>query len=444
MHPHSNYNKKLRLLFILCIFSISNLFSQKVVGYLELAGRAQKANKDLSGATIRLYKNGMLEKELISGRNGKFKFFVDFGYDYKLTFAAKECVDMHLIIAAKIPKDKYHIMPYYDLGDIPFFEPESKIVNVEKFKQPFLKIIFDGNKLFKDDENYTIDFNKEVYVDPAAEALAEAERKAHEKDVQYAAEKERRDAEELAKRKQESAALEQARLLAEQRALEEQRIREELEKLKEEKEHQAAMLEKNNSVAMAKEDMKLLEEREHKTIVEKKNKNIKTTFESDLLKQIAENERELKEIEFAKVKSEAEGASVIYKMRKETEAKANADYIRTQEFSKNKKSLVNKQIVMRYNKRILTAAAFAERSVKIDSQTSLPDPGTFKISNPTNYSVTIDDGMFKTTTTIMLTTNNKTDIYKKEKYVFGMYSFYKNNTPINELEYKTDVSKYIK
>ena len=81
---------------------------------------------------------------------------------------------MFLLIFAKIPKDKYHLLPAYDLGDVPFFETGNKTINIEKYQLPFTKIVFDGDKLFIDDEDYLVDFVKDIYTDPLEEAKAMA------------------------------------------------------------------------------------------------------------------------------------------------------------------------------------------------------------------------------------------------------------------------------
>lgn len=419
------------LFLFLFALTIQSLHSQNIIGYLELAGRAQKDGNDLSGAKITLYKNGMFEKEVITGRNGKFKFYIDYGYDYKITFNYTNCVEMFMRVYAKIPKEFYHIMPYYDLGEVPFFETNNSNINLEKYKDPFTKVIFDGKSLFVDDDSYLNTFVKDIYVDPLKEAQAEAERIGKEKAEQRA----KREALERAK---EEERLRQELLAAE--AAEAKAREEELARLKEEQDKLAAITEQaKQSVSAA--DVKLLQENEIKARLEQKNKSIKTEFENDLLAIVAANEK-MDVMTIKKIEPLAEYNSTVEKMRMQAELKSKAEFIREQDMYLEKKKLLNLQIKRSGEKKLLEAASFAERTIKISQQNELPKAIAYKKRPSFNIAVDYADEWLKDIKTTTVTLSNGTYIYRKETYVWGTEYYYKNEKEISKETYKKEIVNY--
>ena len=90
---------------VLLLLLLTAAAHAQMVGYLEFAGRCKKGGKDLPGATVTLYKSGVQQQQLVTGKNGKFRFYIDWGYDYKITFSAPGCVDMQmLVMATNVPK----------------------------------------------------------------------------------------------------------------------------------------------------------------------------------------------------------------------------------------------------------------------------------------------------------------------------------------------------
>ena len=436
-----NCEKKITLVtaFVILLFLLpyNNIHSQNknVIGYLEIGGKAVISNKELSGAKITLYKNSMLEKQLITGKNGKFKFYIDYGYDYKITFSYPGYVDMYLLIFAKIPKDKYNIMPYYDLGSVPFFSLGNENINVEKYKDPFTKIIFDGNSLFIDNENYLVDFVKEIYVDPIQEAKALAAIIGKER----AEQKLKKDAEEKARK------AESTRLLAQIRALEEaeeKASQEELIRLKAEHDKQAMLMEQSNQ-AINEKEIQLLQEKEARALMEKKNRSIKSKYENEMLKLLALNEKINKEKTVQELKEDALSASVIQRIRMEAELKAKSDNIREQELVKDKKISFNQQVKSRQMKTLFEASAFAERAIKVSEQVILPDPHTYKMKNSINISIAFKEEFFKTIKITTVTLGERLMVLKKETYLWGSEYYYRNEQEINEPSYKNDIAKYI-
>lgn len=417
------------LVIMLFILTVMPLSAQQMIGFLEFNGRAKKSGKDLPGATVTLYRNGVKQKEVITGRNGKFRFDIDFGADYKITFSAPGCVDMHLLVfASNVPKEKLSIFPIYDI-EIPFFDVNDKTIRLDKYKKPFTKIVFDGNRTFRDDEAYLEEFVRNIHVDPDEIQKQMEEKERLEKEKLLALEKEK---ERLAREK----------LLEEERARleEEERMRaEELARLKRENEEKMKDL---GNVSMETEAIRLQREKEEKALTEKKNRGIKSTYESELLKTVAENERMAREKELRKLKTDAQTNAVIEKIKQETEIKARSEYLREQEREKNKKALQNKQVKSQQVKKLVEAAAFADRSIKVNKQVRLPDPKEYKPKKLPNVAVSYDEGFFKSVSTVTVTMDKTVVVFRKEVYTWGSVYYYKNDSEIDEETFKKEVIKY--
>lgn len=430
------------LLLSACIFLFTNQAKAQAPGLLEFTGRALKDGKPLAGAVVTVYRDGTIRQdEIKTGKNGKFTFFLAFGSDYKMTFSYPGCIDMYLMVYTgklpkeriKLPKEVRDMEPAYAI-DVPFFEVTNNNVRLNKYKNPFTKIIYDGKKAFMDDEAYLAEFTKDVLIDPIEQARLFAEKLAKEKaekEKLEAAEKAKKNAEE--KEKKETA----ERLLAEQKAKEDALAKEaELARLKEEMAKQKPA----ESQSMETDAIRLQREKEAKALLAKKNKEIKTNYENDLLKMVAENERMAKEKAFNLQKQEARANTVIEQMRREMELKAQSNILKEEIKLKKKKELENKQYKMNEMRKLVEAANFAERAVRIDNQKALPNVESYTHQEIPNVAVTVEEGTVKTVRTTVVTQGKKLDVYKKETYFWGSVSFYKNNIEIDELTYNAEIS----
>jgi hypothetical protein len=419
-------------------FLFVNNSNAQAPGMLEFSGRAVKDGKPLPGAVVTVYRGGTIEQQKVKvGKNGKFSVNLVFGVDYKITFSYPGCVDMYLMVyTGKLPKERNDIYPLYET-EIPFFETTTNAVRVEKYKNPFTKIIYDGKKAFMDDEAYLAQFTKDILIDPNEQAKLMAEKLAKEKaekDKLEAAEKAKKDAEEKARKDAEE------KLLAEQKAKEDAIAKaNELARLKEESERQKLHVEEET---METEAIRLQHEKEAKGVLAKKNKEIKTNYENDLLKMVAENERNAKQKALNQQKWDARSNTVINQMRKETELKAEADKLRQEQKLKQKKTLENKQYKINQMRKLVEAAAFAERSVRISNQKTLPDVNGYLRKELPNVAVTVDDGIIKTVRTTTVTQGRQLDIYRKETYFWSSVYCYKNNIQIDEATYNKEISFY--
>ncbi len=426
----------LRSVLLCLLFSlfINTAFAQ-APGMLEFEGKTTKDGKTLSGATVTVYRNGTIEQEKIkTGKNGKFSFSLVFGVDYKIAFSYPGCVDMHLMVyTSKLPKEKNNIFPLY-VTEVPFFETTNQNVRISKYKNPFTKVIYDGKKAFMDDEAYLAQFMKDLLIDQEEvnRLLAEkAAKEKAEKDKLLAAEKAKKDAEEKAKLEALAKAAYEARLAAE-----EKERAAELARLKE----AANNKEKPVDETMETEAIRLQREKEAKNLMAKKNKEIKTNYENDLLKMVAENERIAKQKAYSKQKQEARTNTVITQMRREADVKAKTDELREEQKRKQKQLLANQLQKNSEMRKLVEAAAFAERSVRISKQKTLPDVKGYVQKDPPNFAVTIDDGIIKTTRTTTVTQGKKLDTYRKETYFWGTVYCYKNNIEIDELVYNKEIA----
>jgi len=423
------------ILLLACVLLFVSNSKAQAPGMLELSGRTVKDGKPLPGAVVTVYRGTIEQERIKTGKNGKFDVNLVFGFDYKITFSYTGCVDMHLMVyASKLSKDRNDLFPLYET-EIPFFETTTNAVRVEKYKNPFTKIIYDGKKKFMDDEAYLAQFTKDILIDPKEQAKLVEEKLAKEKaekDKQEAAEKAKLDAEEKARREAEE------KLFAEQKAKEDALARAaELARLKEEADRQRL-----DEESMESEAIRLQKEKEAKGVLAKKNKEIKTNYENDLLRMVAENERTAKQKAFNQQKMDARAITVINQMRKETELKAQADKLRQEQKIKQKKTLQNKQYKINQMRKLVEAAAFAERSVRISNQTALPDVQGYSRKELPNMSVTVDEGMVKTVRTTVITKNKQLDTYRKETYFWGSVYWYKNDIKIDEITYNKEISFY--
>lgn len=419
---------------VFVLFTGGAAFAQ-APGMLELAGRTVKDNKPVAGATVTVYRNGTINQEEIkTGRNGKFRFYLVFGSDYKITFSYPGCVDMYLMVyTGKLPKERSDLFPLYET-EVPFFETTNTQVRISKYKNPFTKVIYDGKKAFMDDEAYLAAFTKDLLIDPSEQARILVEKMAKEKEERNkldAAEKAKHDAEEKARKDEE------ARLLAEQAKQDALAREAELARLKQE-----ADKKQDENKTMETEAMRLQREKEEKEQVAKKNKEIKTKYENDLLKLVAENERMAKEKAFSKQKLEARSNTVIEQMRRETELKAKAGGLREDNKLKKKKELENIQYKHNEMRKLVEAAAFAERSVKISSQKEVPDATRYVRGKLPDVAVTVDEGYIKTVRTTVVTQDKHLDTYRKETYFWGSVYCYKNNIEIDETTYNAEIAYF--
>ena len=415
-------------------------FSQEK-GYLEFAGKTIKNQKVLPGAHITVFKGSTKVADVVTGKNGKFMFDLEFGSDYKVTFTSAGCVDMYaMIYASKCPADK-EIFPIYDV-DVNFFDYGQPLLNYDNFKNPFVKVIYDGKKIFMDDEKYVVQFLKNLYID--AEELKrredlKLEKERHEKELEITAKLKMQEDEKL--RKEQIA-------LAEQKAYEESELlRKQLEEqIRLEKEsknkNNIAVKETEVNKALVKEEVNLTIKSEQKKIKEKQNKAIKTNYENELLKMVAQNERQMKQTSFVKEKSKAESNEVIEILRREAIVKAKADEIRFDKKIKAKQAILNSRVLNHEMVGLVKTVAGNEVSLKYNAVKKFPKAQEYKQKKMVGITTDIENTNFKSTYTINVSEGEVKTIYKKEKFTWGLVYYYKNGKEITAAEYYNELKIY--
>jgi hypothetical protein len=149
-----------------------------------------------------------------------------------------------------------------------------------------------------------------------------------------------------------------------------------------------------------------------------------------------------KERAFNKQKMDARSNTVITQMRMEANVKAQSDKLREEQKLKQKKLLENQQYKTNEIRKLVEAAAFAERSVRISKQTTLPDVKGYVKKDLPNFAVSVDEGIIKTVRTTTVTQGKKLDTYRKETYFWGSVYCYKNNIEIDETTYNNEIAFY--
>ncbi len=454
------------LCLLLCMLVLPAAYAQHD-GYLEFSGKTVKKASPFEGAKVTVFKGSTRVGELTTPKNGKFSFDLELGVDYKVTFSAPGCVDMFMFIyASKCAADKV-IFPIYDI-EVNFFEYGQSSIDYAHFaKNPITKVIFDGNKSFRDDEQYVTGFLKGIYITPDELQKREDEQLAKDK-----AEKERLAA--LAKAEKDKQAAEAAanaekhrlELLQKQKAEEEERIRleqiaaaekkardeaealarlmKEKNKLEKKNENKGVVTkkEKESNQSLVKEEVKLTIEKEQKKLKEKQNRAIKASYESDLLKQVAENERLSKEGNMKKLKEKAEANEVIEILSQEAMVKAKSHETRQQLKLKNKQSVLNSRIINQELTALIKVVAYNDLSVKTEQHKTYPLVKNYKPRTMIGITTDTEVQQVKTIYTINVFEVETKTVYKKEKYSWGLVYYYRNNQEITETEYYNAIAPY--
>jgi hypothetical protein len=423
-------------LFLAILFSL--LVSAQDPGYLEFAGRCIKDNAPLKGANVSVYKGSTKVTELTTGKNGKFQFFLDFkGTDYKVVFSYPGCPDMYMMIySSKVQIDK-EVFPIYDI-DVIFFDYGKPTINYASFKDPFMKVEYDGKKTFRDNEIYRDEFLKNLYIDPE-----EVKRK----EEQLALEKHQKELE--AKMKLEA----DEKLRQEQLAEAQRKAQEEADRLKKQLEEKAR-LEKNEAhnvvtskeadskESMVSKEMELTIEKEKRTVKEKQNKAIRATYENDLLKIVATNERKTKVAEFVKKRDDATRNEVIETLKKEAETKAMSEQIMFDSKVRNKQAIMNSRVRNQEMLILIKQTAFNDMRMHYVSTKKFPEAKTYKPPGLAAITTDLEQTTFKTIYTVTLTSGMTKTIYRKESFSWGIIYYYKNDKTIEEGQYVKELLPY--
>lgn len=402
-------------------------------GDMRFFGTAVKGKSPLPGATVTVTMDGTTQLyQLTTGKNGKFKFTVDLGHDYRLSFKAPGCVDMFMLLSLKVPPEKAWIYPDY-VAEIPFFEANTPNLNTGLFaKEPFIKVIYDGKTGFQDDPSWR-------FIDRVFKDVNEDKHKQELLAQKEAEDRAKREAEQLARAKDEE---ERRRVLAQQEAEAKARAEDEARRLKAIADARAKADKEEAKESMESEAIRLEREKQEKLALEAKNKGIRAQYENNLLKLVAESERIANMQKFTRMQKDAEANLVIEVMRKEAERKAQSDYLIEQEKMKEKHTLENKQVKANQEKRLMETAAVIERDSKAVLLKPMVKTGTLSYDPSPNIAVSVDDGFLcDTKTTVVSWPGGKRDTYKAETWWWGATWYYRNDQLIDEKTYYAELAK---
>lgn len=190
----------------------------------------------------------------------------------------------------------------------------------------------------------------------------------------------------------------------------------------------------NNDILakLKQEDVYLKISYERRKITESQNKTIKKNIESNLLKSVAENERLLKTKSKNNVNIDHNN-DVINVLRREALAKVNSEELRVSAKIKNKQLQLYEGI---YQKEMFSQLKISTRNEK-NYQVSINKQPVVGIT--TEY----EQYSFKSVYCIYVSEGSlKKNNFRKEKYIWGLTYYYKNDKPINEQDYFSELKYY--
>jgi len=159
--------KKIRLLlYTVCSYFISS-------SQITLIGHTMINRTPVKEVNITVKTDGVLTKTLNTQSKSDFKFQLDYGKVYDIYFQNPKSPVMYMrVITNTVPPDKYDFLMGYELN-IPFVYKTDDDIDTNVFKEPFFKVIFNGNKRMIDDTAYNNAFARTVIKKPSKEPPAE-------------------------------------------------------------------------------------------------------------------------------------------------------------------------------------------------------------------------------------------------------------------------------
>ena len=150
------------LLYTVCFSFISR-------GQINLIGHTMINNVAVKQVDVIIKVDGIVTKTLNTQSKSEFKLQLDYGKIYDIYFQhSKSPVMFMQVLANTIPREKYEYLMGYELN-IPFVYRTDDDIDTTVFKNPFFKVIFDGNKRLIDDTTYNNAFARSVIKKPVKE-----------------------------------------------------------------------------------------------------------------------------------------------------------------------------------------------------------------------------------------------------------------------------------
>ena len=154
------------------LFSISALAENN--GELTFIGRLVNDQLlPIKGVKVQLVKDNEVQSVINTKKNGQFSFSIYFDGYYKILFSCPGFIDMQIAIDGLSAKgDDF----YEHKQEVVLYADTTPGIVAEKYKEPFLKLIFDANdELFVEDEEYAAQFKASLvqFKEPVAEVIEE-------------------------------------------------------------------------------------------------------------------------------------------------------------------------------------------------------------------------------------------------------------------------------
>ena len=463
----NRFTKQFHLAILLALMVVLNhlsspLHSQTLPENIDFKVHCLKGKTNLNGAIVTVFKNTYTKfDEKTTGLTGRVSFNLPFGYDYKVIFKYPGCVEMYLEVkGSTIPRDRTDAYPSYQ-AEAQFFETADVSVNADLFlRSPFTKVIWDGRKTMVDDKPYLDQFTKKMFLtEEEQKQIVQAKMKKQmeekEKLLKEKEEKDKAESLKLLAKKQEQDRLDaeqkrkrdaDARKQADARALVLQKQKEdsitrynELVRIQAEEEAKR----KKEKESMETEAQRFKREEEERALAERKNKEIKTNMENELLKLAAENERNAHQKALAIQLEEARANSIIEQMRQEAKLKSDQMKIAQEQKERELELIKNEQDKNSEVKKLIVAAAYADRAVRMAGQKETPEVKTYVRKMIPTVTVSEENGFFKDVRTTVVKYYLLNDTYRKERSFWGTITWYKNNKEIDELVYNVEINFYL-
>jgi outer membrane protein OmpA-like peptidoglycan-associated protein len=123
-------------------------------GQIILIGHNMINNNPIKNTTVWVNDGSAITQSLNTKVRSDFKLQLGYGKIYKVYFQNPQCPLMHLeIIANNVPKDRYNYMMVHELN-VPFADRLDEDIDTTVFKNPFCRIIFNGENKMVDDTAY--------------------------------------------------------------------------------------------------------------------------------------------------------------------------------------------------------------------------------------------------------------------------------------------------
>lgn len=146
------------LFFICCNFIIN--------AQIKLVGHTMINTSPVKEVNVSVRVDGIVTKTLNTQSRSEFKLELDYGKVYDIYFQNPKSPVMYMrVITNTVPREKYEYLMGYELN-IPFVYKTDDDVDTSVFKDPFFKVIFDGNKRMIDDTTYNNAFARNVIKKP--------------------------------------------------------------------------------------------------------------------------------------------------------------------------------------------------------------------------------------------------------------------------------------